>query len=134
MASPELYINFNGRPTKSKVVWSILVDVNHVKATVIKLREINWLYKHIHEDCVDEAVNEVVEVVKNTTSTMLEKATKEDIADMLGCVRRGAPTEETLHTLEKRVIKVSVLKLSVSFRRKANFLCVCFPPEKSASS
>ena len=27
---------------------------------------------------------------------------------MLGCVRRAAPTEETLHTLEKRVIKVSV--------------------------
>ena len=31
---------------------------------------------------MDEAISEVVEVVKNTTSTMLEKATKEDIADM----------------------------------------------------
>ena len=31
---------------------------------------------------MDEAVRVVVEVVKNTTSTMLEKATKEDIADM----------------------------------------------------
>ena len=47
-----------------------------------KLREINWLYKHIHENSVDEAVREVLEVVKNTTSTMLQKATNEDIADM----------------------------------------------------
>ena len=65
LASPELYIIVNGRPTKSKVVWRTLVDVNHIKAAVSKLREINWLYNHIHEDCVDEAVNEVVEVVKN---------------------------------------------------------------------
>ena len=47
------------------MVWRTLIDVNHIKATVSKLREINWLYKHIHEDCVDEAVSEVVEVVKN---------------------------------------------------------------------
>ena len=31
---------------------------------------------------MNEAVSEVVEVVKNTTSTMFEKATKEDIAEM----------------------------------------------------
>ena len=29
---------------------------------------------------MDEAVNEVVEVVRNSSCTMLEKATKEDIA------------------------------------------------------
>ena len=34
MASPELYIIVNGRPTKSKVVWRTLVDVNHIKAAV----------------------------------------------------------------------------------------------------
>ena len=67
---------------KNKVVWRTLVDVNQIKAAVSKLRRINCLYKNIHEDTVDEAVREVVEVVKNTTSTMLEKATKEDIADM----------------------------------------------------
>ena len=65
LASPELYIIVNGRPTKSKVVWRTLVDVNHIKAAVSKLRKINWLYKNIHEDSMDEAVREVVEVVKN---------------------------------------------------------------------
>ena len=72
LASPELYVIVNGRPTKSKVVWCTLVDVNHIRAAASKLREINWLYKHIHEDSVDEAVREVVEVVKNTASTGYE--------------------------------------------------------------
>ena len=66
LASPELYVIVNGRPTKSKVVWRTMIDVNHIKAAASKLREINWLYKHIHEDSVDEAVREVVEVVKTT--------------------------------------------------------------------
>ena len=56
LASPELYIIVNGRPTKSKVVWRTLIDVNHVKEAVRKLKEINWLYKYVKEDCVDEAV------------------------------------------------------------------------------
>ena len=43
LASPELYIIVNGRPTKSNVVWRTLVDVNHIKAAVSKLREIIWL-------------------------------------------------------------------------------------------
>ena len=47
LASPELYIIVNGRPTKNKVVWHTLVDVNHIKEAVRKLREINWLYKDI---------------------------------------------------------------------------------------
>ena len=55
------------------MVWRTLVDVNHIKAAVSKLREINWLYKHIHEDCVDEAVSEVVEVVKNTIPPCLRR-------------------------------------------------------------
>ena len=82
LASPELYIIVNGRPTKNKVVWCTLVDVNHIKEAVRKLREINWLYKDVKEDCVDEAVNEVVEVVMNSSCTMLEKATKEDVAGL----------------------------------------------------
>ena len=42
LASPELYIIVNGRPTKNKEMWRTLVDVNHIKAAVSKLREINW--------------------------------------------------------------------------------------------
>ena len=41
LPDPELYIIVNGRPTKSKVVWCSLVDVNKVKAAIAKLRCIN---------------------------------------------------------------------------------------------
>ena len=44
-----------------------------------KLTEINWLYKNVDDESVDEAAKQVVEVINNTSSTMLEKATKEDI-------------------------------------------------------
>ena len=61
----ELYmkeIQFNGNPTKGNVVWRSLI-----KTAVQKLTEINLLYKNVDE------------VINSTSSTMLEKATKEDI-------------------------------------------------------
>ena len=41
----------------------------------------NWLYNDVREDSVDEVVQEVVEVVKKTSRTVLEKATKKDISN-----------------------------------------------------
>ena len=41
LASPELYIIVNGKPTKTKVVWRSLVDVNEIKKAVQKLKDIN---------------------------------------------------------------------------------------------
>ena len=37
----------NGIPTKKKVIWRSLVDVNEVKAAVAKLKDINWLYSDV---------------------------------------------------------------------------------------
>ena len=54
LPDPELYIIVNGKPTTSKVVWRSLVNVDHVKAAVQKLREINWLYNEVKDDSVDE--------------------------------------------------------------------------------
>ena len=67
LPNPELYVIVNGKPTKGNVVWRNL------------LTEINWLYKNVDDESVDEAAKQVVEVINNTSSTMLEKATKEDI-------------------------------------------------------
>ena len=80
LPDPELYIIVNGRPTKSKVVWRSLVDINRVKAAIQKLKESNWLYKEVDDDSVDEAAKKVIEVTNGTSSTMLEKATDDDIA------------------------------------------------------
>ena len=54
LPDPELYIIVNGKPTTSKVVWRSLVNVEHVKAAVQKLREINWLYSEVRGNSVDE--------------------------------------------------------------------------------
>ena len=49
----ELYIIINGQPTKSNTVWQTLVDVNHVKAALLKLKEINWLYRNVDNDTIE---------------------------------------------------------------------------------
>ena len=45
LPKPELYIVINGQPTKSNTIWLTLVDVNQVKAALLKLKEISWLYR-----------------------------------------------------------------------------------------
>ena len=71
-----IMIILNGQPTKSKIVWKSLVDVNNVQAAIQK---INWLYKDVQNNCV-QAAKEIIEVSNGATSTMLEKATFEDMA------------------------------------------------------
>ena len=126
LASPELYIIVNGRPTKNKVVWRTLVDVNHIKEAVRKLREINWLYMDIKEDCVDEAVNEVVEVVSNSSCTMLEKATKEDVAGLQCYTIRNLNSKHFTGDDIEQYKLMSVAEQPLDNRQK--FLDVmCFP-------
>ena len=62
LPDPELYIIVNGKPTKTKVVWCTLVDVNHVKAAIQKLKESNWLYKEVN-DSVDDAAKKLQTVL-----------------------------------------------------------------------
>ena len=54
----------------------------------------------------------------------------ENFSKMLGCVRRGAPTEETLHTLEKRVIKVSVPDIFSELQKEGKVPVCLFPTRK----
>ena len=54
LPDPELYIIVDGQPTKDKVVWQSLVDVDNVKRAAELLRDTNWLYKNVNEDSVDE--------------------------------------------------------------------------------
>ena len=79
LPDPELYILVDGRPTKDKVVWQTLMDVNNVKQAVNKLKEINIFYKDLDESAVDDAAKKTIEAVSNVSSTLLEKSTKDDI-------------------------------------------------------
>ena len=57
----------------------------------------------------------------------------ENFSKMLGCVRRGAPTEETLHTLEKRVIKVSVPEIFSELQKEGKVPVCLFPTRKQCN-
>ena len=78
LPNPELYIIVNGRPTKSKVVWRSLVDVNCVKKAVSKLKLCNWLYWDVKKESIDETTKHIIEVSNTATTSMLEKATKDN--------------------------------------------------------
>jgi len=54
--------------------------MNQVKAAIQKLKDTNWLYREVTDESVDEAAKQVVEVTNNNTSTMLEKASANEIA------------------------------------------------------
>ena len=82
LPDPELYIIVNGKPTTSKVVWRSLVNVDHVKTAVHKLREINWLYSEVKDDSVNVVSKKVIEIANNTSSTMLEKVDEHDISGL----------------------------------------------------
>ena len=91
-----VYIIVNGTRTKNTAMWWTLVDVNQIKQALRKLKPINWLYKRVHDDSVDEAAKQVFEVVSSTTSTMLDKATTNDI-DVF--------QSYTIRNLDKKLLK-----------------------------
>ena len=80
LPEPELYIIVNGKPTKGQVVWRSLVNVDLVKTATKTLKEINWLYKDVDVESVDEVAKRVIEVTNSASSTMLQKASADDIA------------------------------------------------------
>ena len=52
-----------------------------VKAAIQKLREINWLYKDVDDTSIDNVAKQVIEsAADSATSTMLVKASKEDVS------------------------------------------------------
>ena len=62
LPDPELYNIVDGRPTKDKVVWQGIGDVDNVRHAVDKLRDINWLYKTLDENSVDEATKKLLKL------------------------------------------------------------------------
>ena len=76
---PELYIVVSGKPSKQKVLWQSMVNVAQVKAAVQKLKQINWIYTNIDDSSVDDACQRIIESISDTSSTMLVKATADDI-------------------------------------------------------
>ena len=126
LPNPELYIILNGKPTKQKFVWRSLVNVKDVKAAVEKLKEINFLYSTVDHQSVDDAAKNIIEVVNNTTSHMLEKATESDIAGFQAYTIRNLDNKLSTETDTEQYKVLNVKELPLDNRLK--FLDVmCFP-------
>ena len=79
LPDPELYIIVDSRPTKDKVVWQGIVDVDNVRHAMDKLRDTNWLYRTLDESSVDEAAKKTIEVVSSASDPILERASEDDV-------------------------------------------------------
>ena len=44
------------------------------------MQDINWLYKSVDDDAVDNAAKQVIEVANNATNKILEKASQDNVA------------------------------------------------------
>ena len=126
LPDPELYIIVNGRPTKSKVVWRSLVDVNRVKAAIQKLKESNWLYKEVDDDSVDEAAKKVIEVTNGTSSTMLEKAIDDDIAGFQAFTIRNLDNKLSTASDTEQYKVLGVTEYPID-NRQQHLDVMCFP-------
>ena len=79
LPDPELYIIVDGHPTKDKLVWQGLVDIDNVKRAVEKLKNTNWLYRNVDEGSVEEAAKKAVEAVSGASNPILERASEDDV-------------------------------------------------------
>ena len=98
LPDPEVFIIVNGKPTKNKVVWRELINVEGVKKALTKLTEINWLYHNVDKDCIDNALRKIMESTSNISNKMLEKATKVDIDAFQSYTVRSLEEKQTTGT------------------------------------
>ena len=118
---------------KSKVVWHSLVNVNRVKAAIQKLKESNWLYKEVDDDSIDEAAKKVIEVTNGTTSTMIEKATDDDIAGFQAFTIRNLDNKLSTASDTEQYKVLGVTEDPIDNRQQhldVKYFPVLFPTEK----
>ena len=122
----ELYIIVNGQPTKSNTVWQTLVDVNRIKAALLKLKEINWLYRNVDDDTIDASSKEVIEVLSNTTCKMLEKATEADVQGLQAFTIRKLDTKIVKDSDISQYKLLNVREQAID-DRQSHLDLMCFP-------
>ena len=123
LPNPELSY---GRPTKSKVVWRSLVDVKRVMIAISKLKLCNWLYWDVKKESIDEATKHVIEVSNTATTSMLEKATKDDVAEFQAFTIRNLDNKLS-HTSDIEQYKLLSVREDPIDNRQQHLDVMCFP-------
>ena len=78
---PELYIIVNSKSKSKKMLWQSFINIDKLRAAVMKLREINWLYANVDENSLDDASRHIAEAVSNMTSKMLAQVSTDDVSE-----------------------------------------------------
>ena len=107
-------------------MWHSLVNVDHVKAAVQKLREINWLYSEVKDDSVDEVSKKVIEIANNASSTMLDKADEHDISGFQAFMIRNLDNKLSTESDIEQYKLLSVREDPID-NRQQYLDVICFP-------
>ena len=126
LPDPELYIIVNGKPTKCKIVWRILVNVANINAAVCKLKEINWLYGEVDKDSVDDVYKKVIEITNSATSRMLVKASESDVSGFQAFTVRNLDNKLSTDTDIEQYKLLNVREDPIS-NRQEHLDVMCFP-------
>ena len=102
------------------------MNVEHVKAAVEKLREINWLYADVEHSCFDDASRHVIECVSGTTSQMLVKCSAEDVKSFQTYTIRRLDQKQSNLTDSEHFKLVNVKDNAMSNKLK-HLDVLCFP-------
>ena len=113
----------NSQPSKQQVVWQSMVNMDTLKAAIQKLKEINWLYKDVDENDLDNISREVIETVSNTTS---EKADKQDVAGFQSFTIRAVNAKHST-TSDIDQYKLLNIKEDALDNRQKCLDVMCFP-------
>ena len=97
-----------------------------LKGAIHKLKEINWLYKEVDEDDLDDVAREVIKTVSDTSSMMLERASKEDVAGFQSFTMRTLNSKQSTSSDIDQYKLVNVKEDALNNRQR--YLDVmCFP-------
>ena len=80
LPNPGLFIIVNSKSKTKKVVWQSLIDICALRDALRKLKDINWVYADVDEASLDDAACRIIESVSDTSSTMLQKVSDDDVS------------------------------------------------------
>ena len=93
---------------------------------MLKLKEINWLYRNIDDDTIDASSKEVIEVLSNTTCKMLEKATEADVQGLQAFTIRKLDTKIVKDSDISQYKLLNVREQAID-DRQSHLDLMCFP-------
>ena len=122
----ELYIIVNSKSTTNKVVWQSLIDICARRDALRKLKYINWVYGDIDEASLDDAACRVIEYVSETSSTMLQKVSDEDVSSYQPyTIRQLDQKEPNVPDIDQ--YKLSNVKEDALSNKLQHLDVMCFP-------